>query len=70
MKNGTINWDIVVPVLKKELTQFCAGELSGRQLYAKAQSKNVGPEVRALIRPGVDRARSITKSALRRRSLV
>lgn len=64
-----VNWEIIVPVMRNELINFSNGELSGRKLYQQAIKKHVGPEVRDLIRPGVDRARVLTKKALKRRSL-
>jgi hypothetical protein len=65
-----VNWELIVPVMKNELTQFVKGEMSGQNLYKMAVKKNLGPEVRLLVRPGVDRARDLTRKALSRRSLV
>ena len=67
---NSVNWSVLVPVMEKELKGFVNGSVSGRQLYDSAIKKNVGPEVRFLIRSGgVDRARVLTKKALSRRSL-
>lgn len=64
-----VNWEVLVPVLKKELVGFVSGTVSGRQLYQAALNKNVGPEVRFLIRSGgVDRARDLARKALGRRA--
>lgn len=65
-----MNWEILIPVMRLELQNFAEGNLSGQNLYKAALKKHVGPEVRQLIRPGVARARKITKAALRRRALV
>jgi len=65
-----VNWEILVPVLKTDLQNFVDGSISGTALYKLAIKKNVGPEVRQLVRPGVDRARKLTRMALRRHSKV
>jgi hypothetical protein len=65
-----VNWEILIPVMRLELKNFVDGNLSGENLYKVAIKKNLGPEVRQLIRPGVSRARRITRAALRRRELV
>jgi hypothetical protein len=65
-----VNWEILIPVMRLELQNFVEGNLSGQNLYKAALKKNVGPEVRQLVRPGVARARKITREALRRRALV
>lgn len=65
-----VNWELIVPVMKNELKSFVNGSMSGNELYRQAIKKNVGPEVRLLVRPGVRRARELAKKALSRRSLV
>lgn len=65
-----MNWNVVVPNLTSELQNFVEGTVSGKQLYASAIQKSLGPEVRPLIRGGVVRARKVTREALRRRGLL
>lgn len=68
--SGTVNWAVLTSVLTGPLRDFANEVLSARALYELAKGKKVGPEVRSLIRPGVDRARVLTRKALRRRNLL
>lgn len=65
-----MNWTKIVPQMTDELRNFVNGNLSGDKLYATAVSRNLGPEIRPLIRNGVDRGRKVTREALRRRNLL
>lgn len=67
---NSVNWSVLTSVLSSQLRDFANEVLSARQLYEVAKLKNVGPEVRNLIRPGVNRARALTRKALRRRNLL
>lgn len=69
-KTKTVNWDMIIPPLKRSLIAFANGQLSGRQLYDDSKAVGVSPEVRSLVRSGVSRARSLSQKALRRRSLI
>jgi len=66
----TVNWETIVPSLSRQLVEFANEELSARKLYEEAKKYGVSPEVRSLVRPGVNRARELTRKALRRRSLL
>ena len=62
-----VAWNLLFPVMQTSLFKFASGEVSGRALYSEALRKNVGPEVRRLLRPGVNRARALARKALSRR---
>ena len=66
----TVNWDVVVSSMKQDLLKFVRRELSSHNLYKKAVSLGIGSEVRRLVRPSAERARKITREALRRRNIV
>lgn len=65
-----IDWNTIYSAMKVQLIEFAKGEMSGRQLYKHAVKIGLGPQVRPLVRSGVDRARTIAKSALRRRNAI
>jgi len=65
-----LNWSKVVPTLSNELKKFVSGGLSAENLYKIAVSKNLGPELRPLVRNGAQRGRRAAREALRRRNLL
>jgi O-acetyl-ADP-ribose deacetylase (regulator of RNase III) len=65
-----MNWEKVIPTLQSDLKLFVNRELSAENLYKSAIIKGVGPELRDLVRSGANRARKVTREALRRRNLL
>lgn len=65
-----MNWSRLVSLMPTEFKNFANGNLSGDRLYKIAVSKNLGPEVRQLVRGGVVRARQLTRKALKRRLML
>jgi len=66
----TVEWDMIVNAMKSDLVRFVNGELSSHNFYKIAVKKGLGGPVRRLVRPGAERARKISREALRRRSVV
>lgn len=48
------------------LREFSESKISGRELYNFFKGTDLGGEVRSLVRPGVKRARELTRKALQR----
>ena len=67
-----VDWDTLTdqPYMAALTEDFALGYVSARTLYAQAQVKGLGGEVRNLIRPGVMRARRLARKALRRRDML
>lgn len=67
-----MDWNKVISVLgTSTILGFVKRDVSGTNLYSQAVAKDVGPEVRSLLRNrGVVSARRAAREALRRRNLL
>lgn len=65
----TVNWDLIVETMKQDLIDFASTQMSSHNFYKIAVINGIGAEVRSLVRPGADRARSLARKALQRRSI-
>jgi hypothetical protein len=65
-----MNWNVLVIKMSADLKNFVNGRETLTGLYKKAIKLDLGPELRPLVRGGVERARKVTKLALKRRNLV
>lgn len=65
-----MNWSKIVPQMTSELNLFVNHKLSAENLYKLAISKNLGKEIRPLIRNGASRGRRVAREALRRREVL
>ena len=68
---NVVDWSslLAVNAMKLAVTNFANGNIGRDKLYAVAMDHNLGPEVRKLTRPGVDRGRMLARKALSRRQM-